>query len=66
MSALIELVLGLFALTVVASIFYPIVLVLFLVNRKFTALLLPKQPSEPHAGNGGEQPFSMKFQNGSR
>lgn len=66
MSALVELVLGLFALTVVAAIFYPIILVLFIVNRKLTALLLPKASIEARILQDTEPPFSMKYTNGSR
>lgn len=48
MSAIIELVLGLFALTIVAAIFYPLMLVIFIINRKITGFLMPKQSSKPH------------------
>ena len=66
MSALVELALGLFALTVVAAIFYPIILVLFIVNRKLTALLLPKVSIEVRNRQDTEPPFSVKYPNGSR
>nr|NNM89854.1 hypothetical protein [Bacilli bacterium] len=48
MEALFELVLGLFALAVVAMIFYPFLAVLLIINRKITAFLLPKLRQEKH------------------
>ncbi len=66
MSALVELVLGLFALTVVAAIFYPIILVLFIVNRKITSILLPKISVENRTREGTDPPFSLKYPYGGR